>query len=272
VSNERPGIGLAIVLGVVQGPAELLPISSSAHIALVGGFAGPGWQRLDPELAKSFEVALHAGAGVALAVGQRRRIASELRTAELRRFRLIALSFLPPAVAGLAAERAIEQRLRSPQAMAGGLAAGAIGLWLADRRPRDRGPGEAGDLDGLLLGLAQAAALVPGVSRGGATLTAARARRFRREEAHLLSRSVALPVIAGAALLKGARLHRRGIDSRTRLALGAGTLAAFCSTLASQRLLSLTERERALWPFAAYRLVLAAALLARQPPALASGG
>jgi undecaprenyl-diphosphatase len=113
------------------------------------------------------------------------------------------------------------------------------------------------------VGLAQAAALIPGVSRNGATLAAARWRGFSREQANMLSRTVALPVISGAALLKGARLRRRGVDPTMRNAMLAGVAASFASTLASQRLIRLVERDRALWPYAAYRAALAGAVLAK---------
>ena len=106
---------------------------------------------------------------------------------------------------------------------------------------------------------------MPGVSRNGATLTAARARRFGREQANLLSRTVALPVILGAVGLKGARLAKRGVTPGTGRALAIGGAAAFASTLASQRLIRLVERDRALWPYAAYRVALAA--LVRPPRA-----
>lgn len=241
----------------------MLPVSSSAHIQIAGELLGEGWRELDPEVAKAIEVALHAGAGLAIAVTQRRRIASELAAFDARRAAVIVLSFLPPAAAGLAFERAIERRLRGPRSLAGGLAAGGLALIGADRRPGTRGPGEAGALDGLLLGLGQAAALVPGVSRGGATLVVARLRRFDRSEAHLLSRSVALPVLAGAAGLKAVRLSRRRLAPGTGRALGAGALAAFASALASGRLLELLGTDRPLWPYGAYRLCLAAALLGR---------
>src|SRR5713101_5987507 len=69
--------GRAIALGLIQGPAELLPVSSSAHLTLVPKLAGWDWERLDPEMRKSFEVALHAGAAAALLIGQRRMLASE---------------------------------------------------------------------------------------------------------------------------------------------------------------------------------------------------
>ena len=136
----------------------------------------------------------------------------------------------------------------------------------ADRRPQERGPGDAGPADGLALGVAQAAALVPGVSRNGATLTAARARRFTREHANLLSRTVALPVIVGATLLKGTRLRRRGVSPELGRAMAAGVGASFVSTLASQRLIGLVERDRALWPYAAYRLALAAVVARENGP------
>ena len=79
----------------------------------------------------------------------------------------------------------------------------------------------------------------------------------------MLSRTVALPVIVGAAALKGVRLYRRGVDPRLRRAMATGTLAAFVSTLGSQRLLGLVEGDRALWPYAAYRVGLAAVVLGR---------
>jgi undecaprenyl-diphosphatase len=133
----------------------------------------------------------------------------------------------------------------------------------ADTRPQQRGRGDATPADGLALGVAQAAALAPGVSRNGATLSAARWRRFSREQANLLSRTVALPIIVGASCLKGVRLARRGTSAETRRALAIGVGASFASTLASQRLIGLVERDRALWPYAAYRAGLAAAVLAK---------
>ena len=251
----------AAMLGVVQGPAELLPISSSAHLSLIPWMAGWRWDDLDPESRKSFEVALHAGAAAALLIGQRRVIAEELRRFDARRAAVVALSFVPPAIVGYRFERPIERRLGGPRATAIGLIAGALAMTLADRRPQLRGPGEATAIDGLALGLGQAAALAPGVSRNGATLAAARWRRFDREHANLLSRTVALPVIVGATVLKGVRLRRRGIGPGLGGAMAAGVAASFGSTLASQKLITLVERDRALWPYAAYRVGLATAVL-----------
>ncbi len=262
---DAPGLSptRAVALGAVQGPAELLPVSSSAHLSLLPWLAGWQWDELDPEARKSFEVALHAGAAGALLVGQRRVIAEELRLFDARRAAVVALSFVPPAIVGYRFERQIERRLGGPRATAVGLVAGAIAMAIADRRPQDRGPGDAAAADGLVLGLAQATALAPGVSRNGATLAAARWRRFTRQHANLLSRTIALPVIVGATLLKGARLRSRGIDPGLRRAMSAGVAASFVSTLASQKLIELVERDRALWPYAAYRMAFAGAVLYR---------
>jgi undecaprenyl-diphosphatase len=254
----------ALLLGVLHGPAELLPISSSGHVTLVPWLLGrEEYLALDPELRKSFEVALHAGTALALLVALRREVDQAVRGLDRRRLVLLVGSFAPAAAAGYGLERPIEERLGTPGSIAVGLAVGAIGMLGADRAPQERSRDEAGGLDALLLGVAQACALVPGVSRNGATLTAARLRRFGREDANALSRHVALPIIAGATLLKGIRLRRRGLPpgERASFALGAG--AAFASTLASTWLIAQVERDRSLGPYALYRLALAAVVLRR---------
>jgi undecaprenyl-diphosphatase len=253
----------ALALGAVQGPTELLPVSSSAHIVLVPWLAGWDWDAIDPELRKSFEVALHAGAAAALLVGQRELIAEELHAFDLRGAVVLLLSFLPAAVVGYRFERPIERRLGGPRATAIGLLAGAAAMVASDQQPQLRGRGEARAADGLVLGIAQATALAPGVSRNGITLAAARWRRFSRDQANLLSRTIALPIIVGASLLKGVRLGRRGVPAELRRSLALGAGASFASTLASQRLIKLVERDRALWPYAAYRAGLAAVVLAK---------
>lgn len=253
----------ALALGIVQGPAELLPVSSSAHIVLIPWLAGWDWETIDPEVRKSFEVALHTGAALALLIGQRRMLRAELRSFNGRRALLLGLSFLPAAVVGYTLERPIERHLGGPRATAYGLLAGAAAMLAGDTRPQRRGQGDATAADGLVLGIAQAAALAPGVSRNGVTLAAARWRRFSRDQANLLSRTIALPIIVGATTLKGARLARRGTTPELRRSLAIGVAASFASTLASQRLIGLVERDRALWPYAAYRGALAAAVLFR---------
>jgi undecaprenyl-diphosphatase len=252
----------AIVLGAVQGPTELLPVSSSAHLTLIPWLAGWDAEDEDPELQKTFEVALHVGAAAALLIGQRRVIADELRTFDSRKAAVLALSFLPPAICGVVLERPIERRLGGPIPTAVGLLVGAAAMVAADRRPQLRQRGHATAADGLALGIAQAAALAPGISRNGATLTAARWRGFSRQHSNMLSRTVALPVIVAAAALKGARLRRRGLPPEARAGFAAGTATSFASTLASQALIRVVERDSALWPYAAYRGALASSVLA----------
>jgi undecaprenyl-diphosphatase len=232
-----------VALGLLQGPAELLPVSSSAHVGLVLDRLGvAGAER------KEMEVALHAGTALALALLDRRPL----------RWGLLIAATAPPALAGLALERPIEARLGTPRSIATGLLAGAVAMVLADRAPERRTAAGAGVADGAWLGAAQALALAPGVSRSGATRAAARAHGFARTDAAALSREVALPVLAGATVLKGARLIARRPDRRALAALGTGAAAAALSTAAALRL------ERAATPlaaWAAYRAALAAAIL-----------
>ena len=166
-------------------------------------------------------------------------------------------------MAGLTLERPIERHTGTPPTIAVGLLAGSALMFAADRAPEQRDRDDATWVDGLLLGVAQACALVPGVSRNGATLSAARLRRFRRPAASQLSRHVALPVIVGATWLKGARLARRGIPRELRAPFAAGTAASFASTLASAWIVGRVDRGHRLAPYAAYRKALALAVLAR---------
>jgi undecaprenyl-diphosphatase len=249
------------VLGAVQGPAELLPVSSSAHITLLPWFAGWGWDRLDPAARKDFEVALHAGTLAALVVGQRRVIAREVERLDTRTATAIVLAAAIPAAIGFAFERPIEERLSGPVSIAAGLVAGAAAMLLADRRPQDRDPDELGPWDGLALGAAQGAALYPGISRTGATVAAARWRRFSRREANLLSRTVALPIIVGAVALRGRRLRHDPPGPAERRGMAVGAVAAAASTLASHGLIAARDRKGSAWPYALYRVAVAGAVL-----------
>jgi undecaprenyl-diphosphatase len=258
-------LGHALALGVLQGPTELLPVSSSAHTTLIPFLLGWPYSGLDGALRKSFEVALHAGAGAALAIDMRGELARAARELDGRRLGTIGLSLAPPAVAGLALGPAIERRLGAPRPIAAGLALGGLAMAIADARAAEgRGQEDAGPADGLALGLAQAVALVPGVSRYGATLTAARARGFSRTDARSLSWHAALPVMLGASALNGARLARRRPAAGTAAPLAAGAASAFVSTLLSARVLrGRAGASRSLAPCALYRCLLAALVLAR---------
>jgi undecaprenyl-diphosphatase len=247
----EPHLGETVALGLLQGPAELLPISSSAHVELLPWLLGWRHAGLPGDARKEVEVALHAGTAVALlAAGEGRA-----------RPWLGALALVPPAVAATALERAIERRLGGPGSVAWGLAAGGLVMAAADARgARGRRPADASARDALWLGAAQALALIPGVSRSGMTRAAARALGFDRASAAALSREVALPVLAGAAVLKGVRLAQRRPGRSTLRALAAGTGAAAASTAVALRAeRALTGRmPYAVW--AGYRIALAAAI------------
>ncbi|HSZ13049.1 MAG TPA: undecaprenyl-diphosphate phosphatase [Solirubrobacteraceae bacterium] len=274
----------AIALGLLQGPAELLPISSSAHTTLVPWLAGWPYARLAGEQRKSFEVALHAGAGAALAIHMRGQLLRDAARVDPRRAGVIAAALAPPALAGYALGPAIERRLGGPRSIAAGLAAGAVAMAVADRRvartndsataddngacsaggPSGRAQEDATARDGLALGLAQTAALIPGVSRNGATLSAARARGFARADSQALSWHAGLPIILGASMLQGARMRRRGVPREQRAALAVGGICAFASTLAGARLLTRPLHEGGpLWPYSLYRCALAAIVVRR---------
>jgi undecaprenyl-diphosphatase len=242
--------GRAIVLGVIHGPAELLPVSSSAHVALVARLLGWDYEALTPDARKAFEVALHAGALVALPLIVR---PPRLRTA--------ILETLPPALAGVLLESPVERRLGGVRATAVGLVVGSLILVVADAAGRctrddDEPPT---DRDALVIGLAQAAALAPGLSRLGMAVAAARLCGFSPVRAFALGRSAGLPVLLGAGTLKGARLAQRGLDPSLRAPFVAGAAAAAVSTLASRRLTG-TAPVRAC---AAERVALAVAALRR---------
>jgi undecaprenyl-diphosphatase len=233
-------------------------------MTLVPWLLGWPYGDLDPELRKAFEVALHAGTAAALLVALRDEVSDAALDFDRRRATLVALSFVPPAIAGLLLERPIERRLGTPPTIAVGLLLGAAAMALADRfGATGRTRGQAGAGDALWLGAAQACALVPGVSRNGMTLAAARWRGFDREDANALSRHVALPIIVGATALKGTRLVRRGLPRRMGLRFAVGVAASFVSTLGSTWLIRQVERDRSLAPYAAYRAGLALLVLRR---------
>jgi undecaprenyl-diphosphatase len=191
---------------------------------------------------KSLEVFLHAGTACALPP---RRLPGPLTL----------LTVAPAALAGLLFEKRIERTLDT-RAVAAGQLVGGLTLLLADRAPGRRAAADAGPRDALAIGLAQACALAPGISRNGATLTAARLLGFEREAAGRLSRDAAVPVIAGATALKLLRLDRTAPAS----AYAAGFVAAFLSSRAAARLV---PRIRSYTPIALYRIVLGTAVAVR---------
>jgi undecaprenyl-diphosphatase len=257
--NRELTLGQALTLGALQGPTELLPISSSAHTTTAAWLMGWPWEDLDPELRKSFEVALHAGTALALLCDGRAffRLGSQSAL-------LTIAACLPPALAGYVLERQIESRLGTPATIAAALIAGSATMILADRAPKRRAWHDATPLDGLWLGVAQASALVPGVSRAGATLSAARLRGFRSSDARRLSEQVGLPVLAGAALLKAIRLRSRDLEPGWLPVFAAGIAGAFASTFACAERVPRRGSSGQLLPYAVYRVGLAALILTRR--------
>ena len=240
--RRPPELAQVAALGLIQGVAELLPVSSSAHVAAVPRLLDWEIAEWDAARRKELEVALHAGAALALAPSLW-RLRPDVR--------VLALSLAPPVIVGGLFERAIEERF---DGLVAGLLLGAAALALADQVPEKESPRDPG----LLLGLAQAAALIPGVSRSGATLAAARALGYSRAEASRLSFGVAGPVLVGATALKAWR-GRRSADHKL---LATGVLASFVGTRAALKGFGLERGP--LWPFALERVVLAAAVRYRR--------
>jgi len=265
LTDEPLPLHHALALGLIQGPSELLPISSSGHLALVPRLFGWQYTRLDPELRKSFEVALHAGTALALLIGLRDEVEEYLTNFSRHNLLSLTLSFVPAALIAYRYERQIERRLSEPIPVAAALLTGSVAMVLADGRPQDRRREDTRLADAVVIGFAQACALAPGISRNGATLTAARWRRFTRRDSNVISRQIALPVIVGAAGLKGVRLLARRDEVPRSVVRGmvVGAAAAFGSTLVSMRLIAMLERSRSLLPYAVYRVGLAGAVLAK---------
>jgi undecaprenyl-diphosphatase len=208
-------------------------------------------------LRKSFEVALHAGsapviAAVALRAG--RRAGEGVDPGGL------ALTLLPPVAAGFALERPIERRLGGLRSVGLAQIAAGAALLVADHGPDDRDRTGAGDH--LAVGLGQAIALVPGVSRFGAALTAARLRGLSRPASLRLALTAAAPVTVGAVVLKGVRAARAGAHGRLPATALAGAAAAFVSAAAASPLVGRLERAGSYAPLAAYRIGLGALALA----------
>jgi len=255
----------AIVLGVVQGLSEFLPISSSAHLALTPWVFG--WQ--DPGLA--FDVALHLGTlialvwffwqewvtlfGAFLGIVRKRRIETESE----QRFAFVAVATVPGAVAGYVLKDYAETIFRSPALIGTMLIVMGVVLWLIDRAaPQERSIATMRWKDAIIIGLAQMFAIIPGVSRSGSTITAGRALHLSREAAAVFSFLMSLPIITAAVVFEGRHAIRGGVD----VSLVAGLVAsALSGWLAISVLLKFVARH-SYGVFAAYRVVVGAAVLA----------
>ena len=276
--GDRPGAlsdWQALVLGIVQGLTELLPISSSGHLILVPWLADWRYLEAHPDFNKTFDVALHLGTLVAVVVyfwsdvvryatawfhSVRRRSVSG---PDERIAWYVVAATIPTAFAGAAGEDIIEEHLGQPWQIAILLAVFGVLLWLADRLP------ERGTIQDLrfgtafAIGVSQILALMPGVSRSGITITTGRAAGLDRDSAARFSFLLLIPVVFGAVVYKGVK-HVL-IESLPAGSIGpfiVGTLAAAGVGLVAIDFLLGYVRRRDYSPFVVYRLLTAGIVLA----------
>ena len=256
----------ALVLGILQGLAEFLPISSSAHLALtpwVFGWETPGLP---------FDVALHVGTLVAvlwyfnqewknlIAAFFRMVRARRATTEQERRVIYLAVATVPGAIAGLLVEDYAETTFRQPKLIAVALILMGIVLWLVDRGVKRARPlGSMRWSDALLIGIGQMFALLPGVSRSGSTITAGRALGFSREAAAVFSFLMSAPITLAATVLK---VPEALADTGLTAPLIVGVIASALSGWAAIAVLLKLVARHGYGIFAAYRLVLGLAILA----------
>lgn len=260
----------AIVLAIVQGLTEFLPVSSTAHLVLFPWFAG--WK--DPGL--TFDVALHAGTLVAVVIFFWRMWVEMLKAAvglgdsenpEVRQnrrlFWLLVICTIPAGIAGLAFEKQAESAFRTPLVI--GLALIVVGLimWWGEAVSRDSESLKEVTLwDSVVVGIAQAFAVIPGVSRSGSTMTAGLFRSMKRETAARFSFLLSTPIIAGAALKKGLEVRHEGLPPDMRMPFLVGiVVSAIVGYIVIGWLIRYLER-RTFRVFVIYRIALGVIVLA----------
>jgi undecaprenyl-diphosphatase len=235
----------ALLLGVVQGLTEFLPISSSGHLILVPWLLDFHYLEQHPEFNKTFDVGLHAGTLVAVLAYFRKELMAYghgfVRTLHTRRAEtedermawLIAMATVPAAAIGAAAETTIEDKLGQPWQIAILLGVFGILLGLADRLPERREMSGLGWRGALAIGFAQAVALAPGTSRSGITITAARALGLTRGAAARFSFLLLAPITFGAVVYEGIDLARTGMPEDSLGPFVVGIVAAGVSGFAA---------------------------------------
>jgi len=205
----------ALILGLVQGATELLPVSSSGHLILVPWLGDWDYLKEHEAFNQTFDVALHLGTLVAvvayfwrdlvglLKAWVRTLSARRVETPEERVAWFVVVATIPAALVGFLGEDLIAEHLGEPWQIAIALVLFAGLLWVADRQPERRGMGTLGPREALAIGAAQSLALMPGVSRSGITITAGRFLGLDRDSAARVSFLLLVPVVLGAVLLKG---------------------------------------------------------------------
>jgi undecaprenyl-diphosphatase len=264
----------AIVLGIVQGLTEFLPISSSGHLILVPELFG--WEELtrDAELNKTFDVALHVGTFVGVAwyfrhdlgryigAAWRSLLGRAVRTVDERMAWLLLLSAMPAAVVGALLSSFIDDHLGQPVLIGVMMIVFALVLQWADRARESRPASGFNSHDALLMGTAQALALQPGVSRSGATISMARYLHFDRVAATRLSFLMSLPIIAGAGLFEGLQVAADGgIDRELVPPFVWGMLAAGVSGFLAVAGLLRLLRTWSFTPLVVYRVLAGTAVI-----------
>ena len=259
----------AIVLGLVQGLSEFLPISSSGHLLLVPWIFN--WHDFDDKsIEKAFDVALHLGTLIAVVGYFRKDLVVYVReglrlvvkrekpvNAEGRLAWLLVLSAIPAAAVGAVAEKTIDDKLGTPGLIAASMLFFALLLWWADRREGKRALETYTTGDAVKVGAAQVLALNPGTSRSGITITAARFLGFDRDSAARASFLMAIPVTAGAVAFKMLKLAKDGIPDGLLIPMVVGIItAAISGWLAVWGTLRLV-RTRSFTPFVIYRIAVA---------------
>ena len=263
----------AIVLGFVQGATEYAPVSSSGHLILVPWLFG--WEQLggNADFAKTFDVALHMGTLLGAVIYFRHDLwrylkawlhtlaARAISTTDERIAWALVVGTIPGAIVGAVAEDVIQESLGAPVLIAVMLAIFGVVLYLVDKRmPSVRGMDSIGVRTGLFLGIAQAMALQPGVSRSGVTMTAARAIGLDRETAARFSFLLSLPIIAGAGLYKATDLATTGFQGYEAQFFWGFVSSAISGFLVIWGLLKYLKRHD-FKVFMLYRLVVAALVL-----------
>ena len=264
----------AFVLGVVQGATELLPVSSSGHLILVPWVGDWTFLETHDDFNQTFDVALHLGTMLAV-VGYfardlwamvlaffRTLRTRRLETADERLVWIVLVATIPAGIVGLALEDTITAHLGEPWQIAILLSVFALLLWLVDRRPATRDAHELSLKEGLAVGIAQALALMPGVSRSGITITAGRLFRLDRDAAARLSFLLLVPTVLGAVVLKGVKDVLLGdLPPGWKGPFVVGVLAAWGTGLLAIEWLLGYVRRHTYGLFVVYRLVVAALIV-----------
>lgn len=248
----------AIIMGVVQGLTEFFPVSSTAHLILFPWFFG--WSGDIDSL--TFDVALHGGTLVALLICFYRDWIDML-TKNRQMLYYIIIATIPAGIAGILLNDLVEHTLRSPVIIIFSLVVFGILMLIAEsysKRLKSRTGGQASLKDYIFIGLAQAIALIPGVSRSGITITAGLFRNLTREPAARFSFLLSTPVIGGAVLLEGRKLFNGPVSYNLEL-FGIGFIAAFISGFFAIKFLLYFLRKHPMNIFVYYRFLLAAAIL-----------